>query len=87
MYALKYFIYLAVLLIDVEMSSPVVNSLCPNFCTYEYNPQCVTLNDGTLVEFSNKCFLNVASCKRYIGKLFRFILFFEIMLYINIDFF
>ncbi|KNC28320.1 hypothetical protein FF38_06300 [Lucilia cuprina] len=69
MFSLKHLIYLAVLLISLEMISsfPLVNSDCPQYCTYEYNPQCVTLNDGTTLEFSNKCLLNVEACKRYIG--------------------
>ncbi|XP_037808381.1 turripeptide Ici9.2-like [Lucilia sericata] len=69
MFSLKHLIYLAVLIVSLEMinSSPVVNSACPQICTYEYNPQCVTLYDGSTLEFSNKCLLNVEACKRYMG--------------------
>lgn len=70
MFSLKYFIYLAVLLISAEIISVSALSMksCNPACTREYDPQCAILTDGTKRVFGNKCLLDFEKCTGKIGK-------------------
>lgn len=52
-----------------DISDSLIQPGCPDVCTTEHDPVCVTLRDGSKVEFSNKCMINRASCGRKLGKL------------------
>ncbi|XP_046386461.1 vasotab [Ischnura elegans] len=51
-----------VLVLCLHGSTAQSNNNCPKFCTLEYAPICGTKADGTTMEFSNACGLNVHNC-------------------------